>query len=229
MKKIIITSIILLSMFLVSNIAFSETGNNGVTSSASSQNQAEFNFHGGTRGFGIAPEMSYPTLGNYFMKPTNTWEFMSMKEFVSSENVWTESMSKGMWTDDYKVSYEINHIVKVNEKPKDVKFVFKRPKNKQLIAIGTFYTKVEDQSSNALIGKCLKKNFEEIYATNIYVSGEGVRRVLDAWSMSVGLLTSGSVIETSQKSSGIGTIGFGYTTGEAGAKHKPWLRVLYYK
>ncbi len=224
MKKLIISIVILFSIFLIYNNGFAEN-----KAKASSQNNAEFNFNGGTRGFAMAPEISYPGLSNYFMKPTNTWEFMSIKELANAQSIWTKEMAKGMWTDEYEVSYEINHIVEVNNKPEKVKFIFKRPKNKQLIAIGTFYTKVEDQSSNALIGKCLEKNFKEIHATNIYVSGEGVRRVLDAWSMSIGLLTSGSMIETTQKTNGIGTMGFGYTTGEAGAKHKPWLRVFYYK
>lgn len=197
------------------------------------------------RGFHIAPEMTYPGMPGYFVKPTKGAFFQSIEDILAYSKTLGEkqvaAMAKGADVEvisiklandgddvgaklDKNVEREYRHVTFVHSQEE----AFELHKKYRVWGYSTALSK-KKATSPQVLGKLSQDALNmtgEINEVVIHIQNEGAQREMTSDGWGIGFHQSNASISHSQNHSSVASGGTGYSTGSAEYFDKPWIQAI---
>ena len=180
----------------------------------------------GNRDFANPGMVNYAQLPSFFGSAENNGNIRSVKTIIMYKNVFTRAdvkgLLKGVNSDSDRTVPEID-----DRKDTDTVTVVLVPVDKKLVerqcAVITSKSITDKVSSvNVLAGAIIEAL--DSGADLLVITGEGAGSDLQSFGWGIGLAYSHATIAVDERSSGIGSGGFGISGGRAGYGYYPWVQ-----
>jgi hypothetical protein len=242
MKKFLALIAVLCLFIVTPAFADSTASVNDVTANVTvnfpdpvSETTANLN-NSGLRGYPVGIQMTYPNLMGYFGKESdgasvtdlatwlaygNTMDLATLKMMANQSGL--DFFGSGIKT----VTVAQSTKVEESAQPAIIKAVMKDKVKGSYKRVATITVKATDL--NTTTEKLLAVAALEAAAygaSEIHIIDSGKFRVMTGSGWGIGVYYYGATISGSEKSSGVGGGGTGYSTAESGYQDKPWIKVI---
>jgi len=184
------------------------------------------------RSFPVPAEFNYPGQPQYFAQPTEDPNFAKAGVLLLYKKVWTRAELEQMTGGSVKVNAKMLVPPKNKEEmsPDDtIEITIKKPEY-PIDMVGYIEAKTKDADSNSMeVLAAGALAALDAGAKVLFLTAEGYSRIIKSSGWGIGLSYShANIIDGNggQSQGWIGSGGFGYSSGEAGYKSKPWLQMF---
>ncbi|MFW9871774.1 MAG: hypothetical protein ACFFG0_01645 [Candidatus Thorarchaeota archaeon] len=179
----------------------------------------------GYRGFGVAPEMTYPGMPTYFGQATRNSNVQSVRAITLYKKTFTLAELKAMLK-DVSVDANMEGDPEIEAKDTDTVTIVVDPplpsKVRQVGLITVKSTNTETPAMYVLAQAALKTI--KMGGDVLLVTAEGAGTQLKSLGWGIGLAYSRAMMSADEETSGVASGGMGISGGKAGYGSLPWIQ-----